>query len=83
MKKPKSILYKNGFKYRSHNKGFTVVEENGAFQMEFKNFVGKGIVTSKSFNIRGVAYTNIGLSEESMTALVMGFLKYQESKKNR
>ncbi len=81
MKKPNRTIYKNGFEYRTKNKGFTVVENrNGGFQIQFRNFVGKGKVTSVSENRLGVAFTEFALSEETFFELCHGFIQYIQSK---
>ncbi len=81
MKKPYRTIAKNGFDYRTKNKGFTVVENGkGGFQIQFRNFVGKGIVTSKSVNRLGVAFTEFAISEETFLELCYGFMKYIQSR---
>jgi hypothetical protein len=81
MKKPHRKIYKNGFEYRANNKGFKVVEnEDGNFQIQFRKFVGKGIVSSNAYNRLGVAFTEFGISDETFFEPCHGFMLYIQSK---
>lgn len=69
----------NGFEYRTENKRVSVVEspDGDGFQLEFANYIGTDHVTSWSKNKRGVAYTRINLTKETLMAICQGFFDHE------
>jgi hypothetical protein len=84
VKKPKHYIgiADNGIEFRKHNSKITITEEEGGIELLFQRFVGKGIVTSRSFNARGIAVTQLHLKPETMEEICLAWLHYLETKEN-
>jgi uncharacterized membrane protein len=84
VKKPKYYIgiADNGIELRRHNSKITLCEtkEHG-IEITFQRFVGKKTVISKSFNVKGVAVTQLHLKPETMEQICHAWLHYLETKK--
>ena len=83
MKKPKNYIgiADNGIELRKHNAKITITEEELGIELTFQRFVGKGTVISKSFNVKGVAVTQLHLSPGTMEQICHAWLHYLRQKK--
>lgn len=72
-----------GFGYRKENKRATVKvdESDNTLTFYFDSFVGdKNTMIARTVNVKGVAYLQFGLTQESFEDLIMSYMEYKASK---